>query len=90
MDVILDLRSMSLLDFDSELPCEGVHHERGLSGHVPTESGGFMVISPCCGPKVVQCSSRVAAMRSSGVLYCGVCETEHLTSDYRFVPIDPE
>jgi len=49
-----------------------------------------MVISPCCGPKVVQCSSRVAAMRSSGVLYCGVCETEHLTSDYRFVPIDPE
>ncbi|MFO7691091.1 MAG: hypothetical protein R6W83_11165 [Cryobacterium sp.] len=90
MDVILDLRSMTLLDFDTELPCEGVHHERGLSGHVPAESGGFMVISPCCGPKVVQCTSRVTAMRGSGVLYCGVCETEHLTSDYQFVPIDPE
>lgn len=87
MDVLLDLRSMSLLDFDSELPCEGEHHGRSLSGHVAAESGGFMVISPCCGPKVIQCTPRVAAMRSSGVLYCGVCEREHLTSEYQFIPL---
>jgi hypothetical protein len=88
MDVILDMRSVSLLDFESVLPCEGVHHDRGLSGHDPAESGEFMVISPCCGPKVIQCSPRVAAMQSSGVLYCGVCEREHLTSEYRFIPLD--
>ncbi|TFB51217.1 hypothetical protein [Cryobacterium tagatosivorans] len=86
MDALLDSDTVSLLDFDSELPCEGAHHLRGLSGHAPEEAGAFMVISPCCGPKVVQCSARVSAMRSTGVLYCGACEYEHLTSDYSFIP----
>jgi hypothetical protein len=78
---------IELLDFESLLPCEGVHHNRGLSGHDPAESGGFMVISPCCGPKVIQCFSRVNAMRISGVLFCSVCKTERLTSDYQFIPL---
>lgn len=84
---VLDQETVILLDFDSHLACEGVHHERGLSGHQPTEPGAFMVISPCCGPKVIQCRSRVAEMRASGVLYCGVCQTEHLTSEYTFLPL---
>jgi len=87
MDALLDASTVLMLDFDSDLPCEGVHHGRGLSGHVPDEPGGYMVISPCCGPKVIQCSPRVDAMRHSGVLYCGVCESEHLTTEYRFIPL---
>jgi len=92
MDALLDehevdKHSVEQLDFESTLPCEGVHHHRGLSGHDPAESGGFMVISPCCGPKVIQCSSRVDAMRVSGVLYCGACQHEHLTSEYTFIPL---
>jgi hypothetical protein len=83
----VDEHSVEQLDFESALPCEGVHHHRGLSGHDPAESGGFMVISPCCGPKVIQCSSRVDAMRVSGVLYCGACQHEHLTSEYTFIPL---
>lgn len=86
MDALLEASTVSLLDFDSELPCEGVHHRRGLSGHVPDSPGAFMVISPCCGPKVIQCSPRVAAMQHSGVLYCGACQREHLTSEYSFIP----
>lgn len=86
MDALLESDTVSLLDFDSQLPCEGAHHPRGLSGHDPSESGAYMVISPCCGPKVVQCSARVTAMRSSGVLYCGACAHEHLTSEYSFIP----
>jgi hypothetical protein len=84
---VLDTDTVILLDFESHLACEGVHHDRGLSGHQPTEPGAFMVISPCCGPKVIQCRPRVAEMRASGVLYCGVCQTEHLTSEYTFLPL---
>ena len=87
MDTLLDLESISLLDFDSDLPCEGVNHGRGLSGHVPTESGGYMVISPCCGPKVIQCSPRVAAMRRDGVVHCGECKREHSITEYSFLPL---
>jgi hypothetical protein len=83
----LEQETVILLDFESHLACEGVHHDRGLSGHQPTEPGAFMVISPCCGPKVIQCRPRVAEMRASGVLYCGVCQTEHLTSEYTFLPL---
>jgi len=88
MYILTDLDSVSLLDFDTNLPCEGSHHHRSLSGHSAAEPGAFMVISPCCGPKVIQCSPRVSAMRASGVLYCGTCETEHLTSQYTFIPLD--
>lgn len=87
MLILTNLDAMSLLDFDSSLPCEGSHHHRSLSGHAADEPGAFMVISPCCGPKVIQCSSRVSAMQASGVLYCGTCESEHLTSEYTFVPV---
>ncbi|HAM26465.1 MAG TPA: hypothetical protein DCP11_07065 [Microbacteriaceae bacterium] len=86
MDALLEAGTVLLLDFDTNLPCEGAHHDRGLSGHVPEKPGAFMVISPCCGPKVVQCSPRVTAMRDAGVLYCGACEGEHLTSEYSFIP----
>jgi len=27
-------------------------------------------------------------MQASGVLYCGTCESEHLTSQYTFVPVE--
>lgn len=53
---------------------------------MPDKPGAFMVISPCCGPKVVQCSPRVMAMWDAGVLYCGACEGEHRTSEYSFIP----
>lgn len=87
MDTLLEFDSIVLLDFDSDLPCEGTHHGRGLSGHSPTAPGAYMVISPCCGPKVVQCSPRVHAMRDSGVLYCAACRSEHLTVEYTFIPL---
>lgn len=87
METLLDQELDSLLDFDSDLACEGSHHGRGLSGHHPTAPGAYMVISPCCGPKVVQCSPRVIAMRHSGVLYCGACRSEHLTVEYTFIPL---
>ena len=82
----MDVGTVLLLDFESQLPCEGEHHGRGLSGHISTAPGAFMVISPCCGPKIVQCSPRVEAMRDSGVLYCGLCERDHPTSEYSFIP----
>jgi len=88
MYILTNLDPVSLLDFDPALPCEGSHHHRSLSGHAATEPGAFMVISPCCGPKVIQCSPRVSAMQASGVLYCGTCESEHLTSQYTFVPVE--
>ncbi|HSP76247.1 MAG TPA: hypothetical protein VLO31_08540 [Cryobacterium sp.] len=87
LDLDLDLESVILLDFDPDLPCEGTHHFRGLSGHSPTAPGSYMVVSPCCGPKVVQCTPRVLAMQASGVLYCGACQGEHLTSEYTFTPL---
>jgi hypothetical protein len=91
MDTLLDLDQEqeldALLDFDCDLACEGSHHGRGLSGHLSTAPGAYMVISPCCGPKVVQCSPRVIAMQRSGVLYCGACRSEHLTADYTFIPL---
>ena len=77
----------SLFDFDRDLSCEGSHHPRGLSGHDSTAPGAYKVISPCCGPKIVQCEPRVLAMKASGVLYCGTCRTDHLTTEYEFIPL---
>ena len=88
-DILLDIdrESVVLLDVDLDLPCEGTHHIRGLSGHQPTAPGAYLAVSPCCGSKVVQCTPRVLAMRASGVLYCGACRGEHLTSEYTFTPL---
>ena len=46
LDLDIDIESVVLLDFDPDLPGEGTHHIRGLSGHSPTAPGSFMVISP--------------------------------------------
>jgi hypothetical protein len=86
------LESITHLDFAPEhpTPCEGQHHARGLSGHVASKPAAFIVMSPCCGVKPLQCASRVAAMRESGLLYCGSCKVEHLTIRYRFIPLEGE
>ncbi|TFD74720.1 hypothetical protein [Cryobacterium fucosi] len=83
-DVVVDL------DFEPVIACEGRDHNRGMSGHIPDAPGAFMVISPCHGPKVIQCAPRVAAMRFSGLLHCSVCRMEHLVEEYRFLPIKGE
>lgn len=88
MQTILEVESIELLDFDYSMPCEGANHTRGLSGHQPDAPGAFMVISPCCGPRVIQCAPRVAAMRFSGTLFCSICNTEHIVEEYTFVPLD--
>ena len=84
------LEDITHLEFapQSPLPCEGQHHARGISGHVASESAAFIVMSPCCGVKPLQCASRVASMREMGRLFCGSCKVEHLTSAYRFIPLD--
>lgn len=88
MQPTLEVEDIVLLDFAYCPPCEGANHSRGLSGHVADAPGAFMVISPCCGPRVIQCAPRVAAMRFGGVLYCGTCDQEHLAEEYTFVPLD--
>jgi hypothetical protein len=76
-----------LLDFDLEIPCEGTSHPDGSMGHDPNTAAAFMVVSPCCGIKPLQCASRVAFMRRGGTLWCGRCKIEHPVEDYTFVPI---
>jgi hypothetical protein len=85
VDIELDLSVLE--DFSPVLPCEGAHHSRAINGHIEGAPGAFFVVSPCCGPKIVQCAGRVAAMRFNGVLFCATCDTEHLAELYQFVPI---
>jgi len=88
--IIEDLTHLDFNPADNPPQCEGQHHARGLSGHVASEPAAFIVMSPCCGVKPLQCASRVAEMRESGVLYCGECKVQHLTIRYRFIPLEGE
>lgn len=85
---VLETDVVELLDFVPSIPCEGADHSRGISGHIMEEPGAYMVISPCCGPKVIQCAPRVRYMHESGDLFCCSCATHHPTTDYTFIPLD--
>jgi len=85
--VTADTEIFLLEDWHAELACEGLNHKRGLNGHVIDQAGTWNVISPCCGPKVIQCDGRVQNMREGGLLYCGKCRVEHLVEAYTFVLI---
>jgi len=86
------LEDLTHLEFTPDNPpqCEGLDHARGISGHDPAKPAAFIVISPCCGVKPLQCAPRVAALRETGLLKCGLCNVEHLTSSYRFIPLNGE
>lgn len=84
----IEVSTIELLDFAPVIPCEGYNHPRGLSGHDPEAPGAYMVVSPCCGPKVIQCAGRVAFMKATGDLYCGSCSANHSTDEYTFIPLD--
>ena len=84
---LLDVDPVILMEFTPELECEGYDHHRGIHGHVPDSPGAFFVTAPCCGPKVVVCAPRVAAMRFNGLLTCHTCRREHLTEAYTILPI---
>lgn len=84
----IEVSTIELLDFAPVIPCEGTNHPRGLSGHIPDTPGAYMVVSPCCGPKVIQCAGRVAFMRSGFGLFCGTCGVNHDTTEYTFIPLD--
>lgn len=88
MQTISEVESVVLLDFEYTPACEGTHHQRGLSGHDPEAPGAYMVISPCCGPKVIQCEPRVRTMIAGGLLTCTGCGLQRFPEDYRFVPLD--
>ena len=86
-DVIEDTEIFTLQDWTPVIACEGLNHKRGLNGHIIEQDGTWNVISPCCGPKVIQCDGRVQNMREGGLLYCGMCGVEHLVEAYTFVLI---
>lgn len=83
-----DVDVMDLLDFSPVLPCEGECHDRGIIGHTLGAPGAFLVVSPCCGPSIVQCASRVARMRAGDVISCSRCKVDRRSAEYRFVPVE--
>jgi hypothetical protein len=86
--VDVDVRLDDELDFESVLPCEGLMHEFGTFGHRPYQDGSFVVVSPCCGTRCVQCAGRVAFMRETTAMNCGSCGHDWPPTKYRFIPLE--
>ena len=76
------------LDFEPVLPCEGLDHIRGISGHHIDAPGAFVLVAPCCGHRVVQCAPRIAHFRQVGLISCGRCSIQHPIERYLIIPID--
>lgn len=87
LDSDVGTESIILLDFEAYLACEGGHHTQGISGHDPEQQGAFLLVAPCCGPKVIQCTARVQYLKEKGLIYCTNCETENLVENYLFIPV---
>jgi hypothetical protein len=71
----------------ANIPCDGRDHKRGISGHVVEDPGAFIVVSPCCGPSLIQCAGRVNYWRTYGLIMCSRCETQHLFEAFTFIPV---
>lgn len=86
--VSVDADVVMELDFSPVLPCEGEWHPEGKGGHDPEAPGAFLIVTPCCGPSIVQCAGRTADLRSGTTISCSRCKADHPVSEYGFIPVD--
>ena len=70
IETIPDIEVIEHLDFDAELGCEGTTHSSGYYGHVPAQSASWVVTTPCCGLRILECDGWVADRSIFPVAVC--------------------
>jgi hypothetical protein len=75
-----------LQDLELPVPCQGMEHSKGTSGHDPDAPGAFMVLSPCCGYRLIQCAPRVERLKTYDIIKCHKCGMDRSASKYLFIP----
>jgi hypothetical protein len=83
-NVLLDL------DFDHTPACEGQHHADGTNdwGHNPAQSASWVMVAPCCGPKMLICDARRAFILSQYKgMHCSTHNRVYTISEVVFTPI---
>lgn len=87
----LELESTSAitdLDWEYTPACEGTTHHLGMNGHKPEEPAAWLMVMPCCGPKILVCNARREQIRAQGELHCGVHDRVATADEIRFDPIN--
>lgn len=77
--------TITKLEFDLEIPCEGMMHSHGTFFHVADQHATIALISPCCGLRVVLCRSRAEYLKTeSDTIHCRSCGRDSMAHKWSF------
>lgn len=85
-----DVDTINDLDFTYLPGCEGETHSRSLHGHQAEEPARWVLVMPCCGPKLLVCEPRRAHIMADLDIRCNFHQEYVDTRAVRFIPITPE
>ena len=73
------------LEFDLEIPCEGRMHASGTNFHIVDQQASYALISPCCGIRIVLCRARAEYLKvQSDTIHCRKCGRDSMAHKWQF------
>ena len=89
MTALAEPDTITDLEFDLEIPCEGRVHSNGTNAHVIDQQASYALFSPCCGLRVFLCLGRAAYLKNEAlILHCSGCNRDSMANKWRFDPIN--
>ena len=77
MTALAEPDTITDLEFDLKIPCEGRVHQRGTNAHVIDQKASYALMSPCCGLRVLLCRSRALYLKAeAGTIHCRSCDRD--------------
>ena len=72
------------LEFDLEIPCEGRGHPIGTKAHIIDQKAAYAFISPCCHSRVLLCRSRGLYLKQQAdTIHCPDCGRDSSAGKWR-------
>jgi len=87
-EIEVDLSTLEMLDFEHTPACEGQLHAVNLFGHQADEPAKSLMVTPCCGTKLLVCEPRRKFIIAGGAVYCGDHNRVVQADEIKFLPID--
>ena len=88
MTALAEPDTITDLDFDLEIPCEGRVHQMGTNAHVIDQQASYALISPCCSLPVLLCRSRALYLKAkAGMIHCRNCDRDSSATKWSLIEL---
>lgn len=85
MTALAEPDTITDLDFDLEIPCQGRGHVGGIDAHVIDQQASYALMSPCCGLRLLLCRGRAMYLKTNAfVIHCRSCDRDSSAGKWRF------